>query len=82
LRDDLQAEIDRRILEGYRRVPQTAEEDAWAGANARAAVREDAAFDEVAASLPDLLGAKLTAYLYASTRSGTRAISRSGSAPA
>jgi metal-responsive CopG/Arc/MetJ family transcriptional regulator len=41
LRDDLQAEIDRRIVEGYRRLPQTDEEDAWAEANARAAIREE-----------------------------------------
>jgi metal-responsive CopG/Arc/MetJ family transcriptional regulator len=41
LSDDLQAEIDRRIVEGYRRLPQTDEEDAWAEANARAAIREE-----------------------------------------
>lgn len=41
LRDELQAEIDRRIVEGYRRHPQTSEEDAWADANARAAIREE-----------------------------------------
>lgn len=41
LTDDLQAEIDRRIVEGYQRVPQTADEDAWAEANARAAIREE-----------------------------------------
>jgi metal-responsive CopG/Arc/MetJ family transcriptional regulator len=41
LRDELQAEIDRRIIEGYRRLPQTGDEDAWARANARAAIREE-----------------------------------------
>jgi metal-responsive CopG/Arc/MetJ family transcriptional regulator len=41
LSDDLQAEIDRRIVDGYRRVPQTDDEDAWAEANARAAIREE-----------------------------------------
>lgn len=35
-------EVDRRIIEGYRRLPQTDEEDAWAEANARAAIREEA----------------------------------------
>jgi metal-responsive CopG/Arc/MetJ family transcriptional regulator len=41
LRDELQAEIDRRIVEGYQRHPQTSDEDAWAEANARAAIREE-----------------------------------------
>ena len=41
LSDDLQAEIDRRIVEGYQRVPQADDEDAWAEANARAAIREE-----------------------------------------
>ena len=41
LSDDLQAEIDRRIVDGYQRVPQTDDEDAWAEANARAAIREE-----------------------------------------
>jgi metal-responsive CopG/Arc/MetJ family transcriptional regulator len=41
LADDLKAEIDRRIVEGYRRQPQTREEDAWAEASAREAVREE-----------------------------------------
>jgi metal-responsive CopG/Arc/MetJ family transcriptional regulator len=41
LTDDLQAELDRRIVEGYQRVPQTDDEDAWAEANARAAIREE-----------------------------------------
>jgi hypothetical protein len=39
--DDLDAEVDRRIVEGYRRLPQTGDEDAWAEANARAAIREE-----------------------------------------
>ncbi|MGH2804933.1 MAG: ribbon-helix-helix protein, CopG family, partial [Thermoleophilaceae bacterium] len=37
LSEELEAEIDRRIVEGYRRHPQTSEEEAWAEANARAA---------------------------------------------
>jgi metal-responsive CopG/Arc/MetJ family transcriptional regulator len=41
LSDDLQAELDRRIVDGYRRVPQTDDEEAWAEANARAAIREE-----------------------------------------
>ncbi|MGH2845309.1 MAG: ribbon-helix-helix protein, CopG family [Thermoleophilaceae bacterium] len=41
LSEELEAEIDRRIVEGYRRHPQTSEEEAWAEANARAAVREE-----------------------------------------
>jgi metal-responsive CopG/Arc/MetJ family transcriptional regulator len=41
LRDELEAEIDRRIVEGYRRHPQTSDEDMWAEANARAAIREE-----------------------------------------
>ena len=41
LRDELQAEIDRRIIEGYRNHPQSSDEDAWAEANARAAIREE-----------------------------------------
>jgi metal-responsive CopG/Arc/MetJ family transcriptional regulator len=41
LSDDLRAEVDRRIVEGYRRLPQTDDEDAWAEANARAAIREE-----------------------------------------
>lgn len=41
LADDLKAEIDRQIVEGYRRRPQTSDEDAWAEANAREAVREE-----------------------------------------
>jgi metal-responsive CopG/Arc/MetJ family transcriptional regulator len=41
LSDDLKAEADRRIVDGYRRLPQTDDEDAWAEANARAAIREE-----------------------------------------
>jgi metal-responsive CopG/Arc/MetJ family transcriptional regulator len=41
LRDELATEIDRRIVEGYRRHPQTPEEDAWAEASAREAVRAE-----------------------------------------
>lgn len=41
LHDDLTAELDRRIVEGYRRTPQTAEEAAWAEAAARDAIREE-----------------------------------------
>ncbi|MGH2762113.1 MAG: ribbon-helix-helix protein, CopG family [Thermoleophilaceae bacterium] len=41
LSEELEAEIDRRIVEGYRRHPQTSKEEAWAEANARAAVREE-----------------------------------------
>jgi len=41
LQDDVEAELDRRIVEGYRRLPQTAEEDAWAEAAARDAIREE-----------------------------------------
>jgi hypothetical protein len=39
--DELEAEIDRRIVEGYRRHPQTSDEDAWAEANARAGIRDE-----------------------------------------
>jgi len=41
LQDDVAAELDRRIAEGYRRLPQTAEEEAWANAAARDAIREE-----------------------------------------
>jgi metal-responsive CopG/Arc/MetJ family transcriptional regulator len=41
LRDDVTVELDRRIVEGYRRVPQTAVDDAWAEAAARDAIREE-----------------------------------------
>ena len=41
LHDDVEAELDRALVEGYRRVPQTAEEDAWGEASARDAIREE-----------------------------------------
>jgi predicted DNA-binding protein len=41
LHDDLADEIDRRIVDGYRRQPQTAEDEAWAEAAARDAIREE-----------------------------------------
>jgi hypothetical protein len=41
LSEDHQAEIDRRIVDGYQCRPQTDAEDAWAEANARAAIREE-----------------------------------------
>jgi metal-responsive CopG/Arc/MetJ family transcriptional regulator len=41
LRDELEAEIDRRIVDGYRRLPQTPLEDAWARSGARDAIREE-----------------------------------------
>jgi predicted DNA-binding protein len=41
LHDDLSAEVDRRLVEGYGRQPQTAEEEAWAAAAARDAIREE-----------------------------------------
>ena len=41
LHDDVSAELDRRLVEGYGRVPQTALEDAWAEAAAREAIREE-----------------------------------------
>lgn len=41
LRDERDAEVGRRIAEGYRRHPQTEDEGAWAEAAARDAVREE-----------------------------------------
>lgn len=41
LDDELAAEADRRIVEGYTRIPQTAAEDEWAQAGARDAVEEE-----------------------------------------
>jgi len=41
LRDDLEADVDRRIVEGYSRKPQTAEDEAWAVDAARDAIREE-----------------------------------------
>jgi Arc/MetJ-type ribon-helix-helix transcriptional regulator len=36
-----QREIDRRIVEGYRRIPQTDEEQRWAGVAALDSIREE-----------------------------------------
>lgn len=41
LQDEGRAEVGRKIVEGYERVPQTAEEDAWAQTSARDAIREE-----------------------------------------
>jgi metal-responsive CopG/Arc/MetJ family transcriptional regulator len=41
LHDEVAAELERQIVEGYRRVPQTPSEDAWAEAAARSAIREE-----------------------------------------
>ncbi len=41
LAEDLEAEIDRQIVEAYRRIPQTAEDEAWARANAKAMIEEE-----------------------------------------
>jgi metal-responsive CopG/Arc/MetJ family transcriptional regulator len=41
LEDELAAEADRRIVEGYTRIPQTDVEDAWAESAARDAVEEE-----------------------------------------
>ncbi len=41
LEDELAAEADRQIVDGYTRMPQTALEDAWAEAGARDAVAEE-----------------------------------------
>jgi metal-responsive CopG/Arc/MetJ family transcriptional regulator len=41
LEDELEAELDRRIVDGYRRISQTPLEDAWAASAARAAIREE-----------------------------------------
>lgn len=41
LEDELAAEADRRIVDGYSRLPQTAIEDAWATAAAHDAVAEE-----------------------------------------
>jgi predicted DNA-binding protein len=38
LADDVAAATDRQIVDGYRRRPQEPGDDAWAAANARAAV--------------------------------------------
>ena len=41
LHDEIGAEVGRRIVEGYRRHPQTGEEVDWAEAGARDAIREE-----------------------------------------
>jgi len=41
LHDDVEAEIDRQIVEGYTRAPQDAGELHWAQAGARDAIREE-----------------------------------------
>jgi metal-responsive CopG/Arc/MetJ family transcriptional regulator len=41
LHDEREAAIDRQIIEGYTRIPQTVEESAWAWANARRAVTDE-----------------------------------------
>lgn len=42
LSDQLEAEVDRHIVEGYTRVPQDAQELRWAWASAHDAIREEA----------------------------------------
>lgn len=39
--DESEAEIDRQIIEGYTRIPQTEEEDAWARAAATRMLAEE-----------------------------------------
>lgn len=41
LHDEAAAEVDRRIVAGYRRLPPRGGEDAWAHAAARAAIRDE-----------------------------------------
>jgi metal-responsive CopG/Arc/MetJ family transcriptional regulator len=41
LHDDVEAELDRQIVDGYTRVPQDAEELRWAQASAREAIGEE-----------------------------------------
>jgi metal-responsive CopG/Arc/MetJ family transcriptional regulator len=41
LHDEVEAEIDRQIVEGYRRIPVTDEEMRWAEANARELIAEE-----------------------------------------
>lgn len=41
LREEIGDAVGSRIAEGYRRIPQTSEEDAWAGSAARDAIREE-----------------------------------------
>ena len=40
-RQGTQTSAGRKIAEGYERVPQTSQEDAWAMTNAREAIREE-----------------------------------------
>lgn len=40
-REQERAAIGEAIAEGYRRTPQSSDEDAWATANAREAIREE-----------------------------------------
>lgn len=39
--EEERAEVGEAIAAGYRRVPQTADEDAWAEGNAREAIRQE-----------------------------------------
>jgi metal-responsive CopG/Arc/MetJ family transcriptional regulator len=41
LKEDREAEISRQIVEGYRRIPETDEELAWAEWQAREAIAEE-----------------------------------------
>lgn len=41
LHDELNADVGRRIVDGYRRQPQTDDEGAWAEAAARDTIREE-----------------------------------------
>ena len=41
LHDEEKARIDREIIEGYERIPETEEELAWAEASARAMIEEE-----------------------------------------
>ena len=41
LHDEMRAEIGRRIVEGYRRIPETDEELAWADENGRQMLEDE-----------------------------------------
>jgi metal-responsive CopG/Arc/MetJ family transcriptional regulator len=41
LHDEAKARIDREIIEGYERIPETEEEMRWAEANAREGIEEE-----------------------------------------
>lgn len=41
LHDEIEAEIDRQIVDGYTRIPQTEEEDAWSRRAAIDSIREE-----------------------------------------